>query len=46
MFIFNEKKTSLINTEYVQSFMIFESNDDRDDHQMNRKFVKVAAILP
>lgn len=46
MFIFNENKTSLINTEYVQSFMIFESNDDGDDHQMNHKFVKVAAILP
>ncbi len=46
MFIFNEKKTSFINTEYVQSFVIFESNDDGKDDQMKHKFVKVAAILP
>lgn len=46
MFIFNKDKTSLLNTEYVQSFIIFESNDDGDDDQMNHKFVKVMAILP
>lgn len=46
MFIFNKEKTSLINTEYVQSFVIFESNDDGKDDQMDHKFVKVVAILP
>ncbi len=46
MFIFNKEKTSFINTEYVQSFVIFESNDDKRDDQMDHKFVKIAAILP
>ena len=46
MFIFNESKTAMINTDYVQSFVIFESNDDRKDDQMDHKFVKVVAILP
>lgn len=46
MFIFNENKTAMINTDYVQSFMIFESNDDRREDQMDHKFVKVVAILP
>lgn len=46
MFIFNKDKTSLLNTEYIHSFFIFESNDDGDDDQMNHKFVKVVAVLP
>lgn len=46
MFIFNESKTAMINTDYVQSFMIFESNDDGREDQMDHKFVKVVAILP
>lgn len=46
MFIFNKDKTSLLNTEYVQSFFIFESNDDGEDDQMNHKFVKVVAVIP
>ncbi len=46
MFIFNESKTVMINTDYVQSFMIFESNDDGREDQMDHKFVKVVAILP
>lgn len=46
MFIFNENKTAMINTDYVQSFMIFESNDDGREDQMDHKFVKVVAILP
>lgn len=36
----------MLNTEYIQSFFIFESNDDSDDDQMNHKFVKVVAVLP
>ena len=46
MFIFNEDKSVMINTDYVQSFMIFESNDDGKEDQMDHRFVKVVAILP